>query len=327
MTPRLGWCVVGCGWVARDYVIPALLSARNGRLHAACDCNEKALMALSDGDYLRTTDLAEALAEPGVDAVYVATPNNVHRAVVEAAAAAGRHVLCEKPMASTATDARAMVEACRRAGVTYATAFDQRFHAVHQTLARLVGEGRLGIITQARIHYACWLPSTWASDNWRIDPGRAGGGAMIDLAPHGIDLLEMLLADQWLELRALTQRQVHAYPVDDGAVLMGRFRGGALATLHVGYNCPDAYPRRTLELIGTKARALALDTMGQTPGGMLTLTDAQSGHEVRVLPDDDRSPFVAQLEAFAAAVLHGEPFRFAAGDDIRKCELLEAACH
>lgn len=326
MTPRLGWCVIGCGWVARDYVVPAMLAASNSQLVAACDCNENPLRALPEGDFLRTTDLAEALAAPGVDAVYVATPNHLHRPLVEAAAAAGRHVLCEKPMAPTAADARAMVEACQRAGVTYATAFDQRFHAAHQTLACLVCEGQLGIITQARIHYACWLPPLWTADNWRIDPARAGGGAMIDLAPHGIDLLEMLLADQWQELHALTQRQVHGYPVDDGAVLMGRFRRGALATLHVGYNCPDPYPRRTLELIGTKARGLALDTMGQTPGGTLTLTDADSGSATTVVVENDRSPFIAQLEAFAAAVLGGEPFRFTAEHDLRKSELLEAAC-
>ena len=323
---RLGWLVVGCGWVARDYVIPAIHAAGNGRLVAACDLNEAALSRLPGGDFTRTTDLDEALRASGVEAVYVATPNHAHRAAVEAAAAAGKHVLCEKPMATTAADARAMVAACRRAGVAYATAFDQRFHAAHRALARLVRQGRLGTVTQARVHYACWLPPGWATDNWRADPARAGGGALIDLAPHGLDLLEMLLGDEWAELRALTQRRVHPYPVDDGAVLMGRFRGGALATLHVGYNCPDRYPRRALELIGTEARALALDTMGQTPGGSLTLTDAATGRATPVALDDDRSPFLVQIEAFAAAVSAGAPFPFAAGDDLRKCELLEAAC-
>ena len=321
---RLGWCVVGCGWVARDYAIPAILASRNGRLVAACDRSDTVLSAVPGG-CVRTANLEAALSTPGVQAVYVATPNDAHRAIVEAAAAAGKHVLCEKPMATTGTDARAMVAACRVAGVTYATAFDQRFHAAHRTLARLVKQGRLGTVTQARIHYACWLPPEWATDNWRIDPTRAGGGALIDLAPHGVDLLEMLLGDKWAELHALTQQKVHPYPVDDGAVLMGRFRGGALATLHVGYNCPDAYPRRTLELIGTEARALALDTMGQTPGGTLTLTDA-AGRCVPVPFDDDRSPFLVQLEAFADAVLNRTPFPFAAEDDLRTCELLEAAC-
>ena len=78
-------------------------------------------------------------------------------------------------------------------------------------------------------------------------------------------------------------------------------------------------------MIGTEARALALDTMGQTPGGTLTLTDA-AGRCVPVPLDDDRSPFLVQLEAFADAVLNGVPFPFAADDDLRTCELLEAAC-
>ncbi|MBX9625983.1 MAG: Gfo/Idh/MocA family oxidoreductase [Gemmataceae bacterium] len=323
---RLGWCVVGCGWVARDYVVPAIRASRNGRLVAACDPSDNALSRIAGGDCVRTTELAEALAAPGVGAVYVATPNHAHRAVVESAAAAGKAVLCEKPMATTAAAAAAMVAACERAGVVYATAFDQRFHAAHHALARLVRRGRLGTVTQARVHYACWLPPGWAADNWRADPARAGGGALIDLAPHGVDLLELLLGDEWAELHALTQRRVHPYPVDDGAVLMGRFRSGTLATLHVGYNCPEAFPRRTLELIGTEVRALALDTMGQTPGGSLTLTDAATGRDAAVSLDDDRSPFLVQVEAFAGAVLTGEPFPFPAADDLRRCALLEAAC-
>ncbi len=324
MTDRLGWCVVGCGWVARDYVLPAIIASRNGRLAAVCDRSDAALSQVS-GDPFRTTDLAAAVSAPGVSAVYVATPNHAHRTVVEAAATAGKHVLCEKPMAATAADARAMVAACDRAGVTYATAYDQRFHAAHRQLARLVAAGKLGTVTQARVHYACWLPPDWAADNWRADPARAGGGAVIDLAPHGLDLLEVVLGDEWAELHALTQRRVHAYPVDDGGVLMGRMKSGALATLHVGYNCPDAYPRRTLELIGTAARTVCVDTMGQTPGGTLTLTAAATGSDTAVSLDDDRSPFLVQVEAFADALLTGAAYPFPAARDLRLHELLAAA--
>jgi len=151
---------------------------------------------------------------------------------------------------------------------------------------------------------------------------------LIDLAPHGVDLLEVLLDDEWAELVALRQRQVHRYDVDDGAVLAGRFKGGALATLHVAYNCPENYPRRSLELIGTRARALATDTMGQTPGGRLTLTDAATGRERAVpLPEaEDRSPFATQAEAFAAAALSGWPYPYPADRDLRNFALLEAAC-
>ena len=328
-TPRkLGWALVGCGWVARDYVAPALALARNARLVSLCDLDAEALARMPGDDAVRHTRLEKVLEDPAVEAVYIATPNHVHAAVTEACAAAGKHVFCEKPMAIRPEEGERMVAACQRAGVMYATAFDQRHHAAHRKLRTLVREGALGTVTQARIHYACWLPRDWAPHNWRIDPRQAGGGAMIDLAPHGIDLLEVVLGDEWKSLTALMQRRVHDYPVDDGALLMGKFRGGALGLLQVAYNCPDAYPRRTLEIIGTRARALALNTMGQTPGGTLTLTDAATGVEtpVPLSPEEDRSPFLNQVEAFSACVLEGKSYPFAPERDVRQLHLLTQAC-
>ena len=265
----------------------------------------------------------------GFEAVYIATPNDTHASIVIACARAGKHVLCEKPMATNQRDAARMVAACDEAGVTYATAFDQRFHASHRRLRSLVSEGALGVVTQARIHYACWLPGDWAADNWRVDPRRAGGGALIDLAPHGVDLLEVLLGDDWETLTALLQRKVHPYPVDDGAVLAGRFVGGALATIHVGYNCPDALPRRTLEIVGTRAMAVAINTMGQTPGGTLTLIDASTGVARDVSPpvEGDPGPFAAQAEAFARSILSGVAYPFSGARDLKNFAMLEdAAC-
>jgi len=326
---RLGWGLVGCGWVARDYVAPGIAASGNGRLVAAFAPDPSALGRLiAGGETLACKTLDGLLADPDVDAVYVATPNYHHASIVRACAAAGKHVLCEKPMATNLADARAMVLDCERAGVRYATAFDQRFQGAHRRLAALVADGSLGIVSQARIHYACWLPGDWVPDNWRVDPARAGGGALIDLAPHGVDLLEVVLGDEWAELVGLRQHRVHAYAVDDGAALVGRFRSGALGLIQVGYNCPDVYPRRTLELIGTKARALAVDTMGQTPGGRLTLLDAADGREtvVAIDPEADRSPFEIQAKAFADAILSGRPYPFAPARDLRTFALLEAAC-
>lgn len=321
----LGWAVIGCGWVARDYVVPAIHASRNSRLVAACDRDAQALAALSGDGFKRTRHAVEAITDAAVDAVYIATPNDSHAAVAAAAAAAGKHVLCEKPMAHRSADARAMVADCAAAGVTLATAFDQRFHAAHLAIGELVRRGRLGIIAQVRLHYACWLPRDWSADNWRIDSTRAGGGAVIDLAPHGLDLLETVLGERIEQLVCLTQRRVHDHSVEDGGVLLARLSSGTLASLHVAYNCPEAYPRRTLEVIGTRARAVALDTMGQTAGGTLTLTDAASGHEQRLPVADDRCPFMLQIEAFADAVLQQRPYAHPAEHELRLAVMLEEA--
>ena len=137
-------------------------------------------------------------------------------------------------------------------------------------------------------------------------------GPFIDLAPHGLDLTQFLLGEPLAEAHALFQRRVFPYPVDDGAVLMGRFESGALLSMNVAYNCPDAFPRRTLEVIGTEAMVIAFNTMGQTPGGTLSRVDARTGaaEEITVAPADDLSPFQTQVEAFSRCLLDGAPFPF-----------------
>ncbi len=336
LTAPVQWGIVGCGWVARDYVAPAMANSPTVRLAAVCDSDPAALARIATGatGIARHAGLADFLATPGLEAVYVATPNHLHRPIVEAAARAGKHVLCEKPMATSLADAEAMIAVCQENGVCYATAFDQRFQARHRRLRELVREGRLGPITAVRVHYACWTPADWsppttegAHDNWRIDPARAGGGAFIDLAPHGLDLAQVLLGEPLLETRCLLQRRVFDYPVDDGAALVGRFRSGALLLLNVAYNCPDHFPRRTLELIGTRAMAIAQDTMGQTPGGSLRLVDAAAGTtELVAIPaDEDVSPFSAGIEAFSRCLRSVEPFPFPPEHDLHTMRLLTAA--
>ena len=331
MTRKLGWGVIGTGWVARDYVIPAMLSSSNGDVVALHDPDPSALnRAASLAPNAQAVGSLDAfLAIPGLRAVYVATPNDSHRSLVEAAARSGLAVMCEKPMAATAIDAVAMVAACDAARVPYATAFDQRFHPAHMHLAGLVSDGALGIVTAVRIVYACWVPPGWAADNWRVARGRAGGGALIDLAPHGLDLAATLLGQEIVAVSALGQQLVHDYAdptIEDAAMLLARTSGGVLVQLHVAYNCPETLPRRRLEVIGTKAQAVAIDTMGQTPGGRLSLIDAGDGSTREVeIPDAGRSPFQGQVEAFAECVLAGRQFPFTADADLRLMRLVERA--
>ncbi len=327
----VGWGIVGCGWVARDFMVPALEASPNARLVAACDKDKTALSTLLHlpgfpdvETFSGHLDLDEFLSVTDLEAIYVATPNASHRSIVEQCARAGKHVLCEKPMATSVEDARAIVQACRDAGVQYATAFDQRYHHAHQMLAGLVQGGVLGEVTQVRVHYACWLPRDWSPNNWRINRFEAGGGAGIDLAPHGIDLVSMILHDDWCDLMALQQRQVQGYEVDDGTVLLGRLSRGTLVTMHVGYNCPETFPRRRLELIGTKAMAIATDTMGQTPGGQIQLIHADDGRieDLSRTPEMHVSPFLGQVEAFTRSILERDAFPHDPERDVKNLGLL-----
>jgi 1,5-anhydro-D-fructose reductase (1,5-anhydro-D-mannitol-forming) len=320
-----GWGIAGCGWVARDHALPGLLAA--GADVVALHDRSAGAMARVPGEAARCADLDDFLATPGLDAVYVATPNAAHRPLVEAAAAAGKAVLCEKPLAADLPDAEAVVTACDAADVLLGTAYDQRWHPAHVRLRELLPE--LGTVTAVRIVYCCWLPPDWLtptqvadgapSDNWRADPAVAGGGAALDLAPHGLDLVGTLLGEDVAELHAFVQHRVQDYPVDDGALLHGRTPGGVLVDLHVAYNTPDALPRRRLEVVGTRAMAVAVDTLGQTAGGALSLLAPAP----RDVPFGSGSPFEVQFRAFSAAV-DGDPdaWPYDAGRDLRLHRLL-----
>ncbi len=331
----INWGVAGCGWVARDYAIPAIAASGNGRLVALHDPDPAALEAAMapHAEVARSTSLAAFLATSGLQAVYVAAPNHVHRPLVEAAAAAGHAVLCEKPMALTRADAAAMVAACARHRVFYATAFDQRFHAAHRHAAGMIAAGAVGRVAAVRIVYACWVDAGWSADNWRIDPARAGGGALFDLLPHGLDLVAMLLGEPLSSAVVLGQRRLQDYAgvedacvedgcVEDGAMVVARSASGVLAQFHVAYNCPEFLPRRRLEIIGERGQLTLLDTMGQTPGGTLLLQDSAAPAREVAVPGIDRSPFAAQVEAFGAAVRGERAFGFTAAQDLATMALL-----
>lgn len=336
-----GWGVVGAGWVARDYVLPAIAADPAARLVGVHDRDPAAL----DGLAPTFDDLDALLAAPGLDAVYVATPNHAHAPVVQAVAAAGIPVLCEKPLAHDVPTAEEMVAAT--SGLLAGTAFDQRFHPAHEAIAAMVAAGELGVVTTVRIVYGCWLPSDWATpvgrrsgagtdpeksrrDNWRVDPARAGGGAMIDLAPHGIDLTGRVLGEDLVDLVALTATRVHDYAdpaADDTAVLAGRTASGALLSHHVSFSTADPLPRRRLEVVGTRAQLVAEDTLGQDPGGRLTRIDAATGVAEPVPFDADAGPFVRQLAAFGAAARGEADWPYPLERDLALHALLmEAAC-
>jgi predicted dehydrogenase len=310
------WGIAGFGWVARDHAAPGLRAAGHA-LAAVADPDPEA-RAVAETLGARAFPTLQGLIEARCcDALYVATPNHLHRAAVEAACGAGIPVLCEKPMAATLADAEAMAAAVRRTGTPYGTAFDQRHHPAHEAMRALIREGRIGTPTALRIVYCCWLGPDWCADNWRADPARAGGGALMDLLPHGLDLAQFLLDEALTDIAALKQSRVQDYAVDDGAMAVARGEAGTLCSFHVAYNHPEHLPRRRLEVVGTEGMLLAEDTMGQTPGGRLTL----NGAPVAFSGED---PFARQMAAFARYVAEGTK-DFDIERDIRTARMLHEA--
>jgi predicted dehydrogenase len=221
---------------------------------------------------------AELLAW-GPDAVVVCAENARHRALVELAAGAGAAVLCEKPLATTLADARAMIDACARAGVVLMVAYPVRFSPAFGTLRTAYDAGSLGQVVALTGTNNGRLPT--GSRSWFVDPQQAGGGAMMDHTVHLADLVDCLFAGvPAVSVYAVANQIMHAgeVSVETGGLVSIRYANDVIATFDCSWSRPDSHPTwggLTLQLVGTDGIA-DLDAFGsrvegQTAAGPLWL--------------------------------------------------------
>ncbi len=177
-----------------------------------------------------------------LDAVVVCTENSRHRAIVERAAAAGVHVLCEKPLATTLEDAAAMRAACEAAGIILMTAYPVRFHPGFQELRESVRRGDLGRLLAITGTNNGQAPI--ASRRWFVDPVLAGGGALMDHTVHLADLLDELLDDQPVNVYAQVNRIIHGadVEVETGGLVALTYPDGVVASIDCSWSAPASYP-------------------------------------------------------------------------------------
>ncbi len=278
---KIRWGVIGSGGIARRRTIPeGILPADNAELVSVYSRDARANAAVAREFGAGAAASVDELLREEIDAVYVASPVGAHLDQVLACARAGKHVLCEKPLGLSVAEAETMVTGCREEGVRMGTAFMMRFQAQHRAALGLIREGRLGKPVFGRAQLSCWYPPIVGA--WRQDPAMGGGGSLIDLGGHCIDLLEMFLGPV-RSVTCLVNRTVHAYPVEDSAVVALQFAGGALGTVDVFFCVPDDASPNRLELYGSRGSILASGTIGQEDRGEVGvfLAEVGSGYDAQ----------------------------------------------
>ena len=301
------WGIAGYGWVARDYMAPGIRAAGD-EVVAVCDPSPEARERAAGEGAQAFEALSDMLDACDLDALYVAVPNHLHADAIAEAVPRGIPILCEKPLAQDRAGVDRIAELAATASAPIGVAFDQRHHPAHAEIARRITKGAIGTVTAVRIVYCCWVDPDWSrgtGDNWRAEPSCAGGGAVLDLAPHGIDLAHYLVSEPVEQLGMALQRRVHDYAVEDGGMVLGRTPSGVLFSSHTSYNWPETLPRRRLEIAGTGGVIVASDTMGQDAGGHATLIRADSGESETIAFDTDTTPFARQAAAFRSFVQQG----------------------
>ena len=238
---------------------------------------------------------------PGVDAVFVTTPNACHARDVLAAVAARKPVLCEKPMAMNASECEQMVEAARGAGVLLGVAQIFRFEQSTARLRERIAAGEIGRAVLARAEF-CYLGLNHAR-TWLYNRSVAGGGPIADVGVHCVDALRYILQDEPVRVSATGRSDAHSGDVEASAVLTLEFRRGTLATVPVSTRA--AY-RTPLEFIGEAAVLRAND--GLTVDKPVTLELLRDGQQVSTETVSNHLAYAQQVDSFARAIDGKAPF-------------------
>lgn len=290
------WILVGASTIAAQHMIGAFRGNGDTVAHVVSTTPARAAeFAAEHGIPKHGSDLAAALADPETDAVYISSTNEKHREQALAAIAAGKHVLCEKPLAMTVEEAAEMVRAAQAAGVTFATNHHLRCSGSHRAVRALIEGGRIGRVLSLRIFHAVHLPESLRG--WRIDNPGAGGGVIPDITVHNADVARFLLGEDPATVVAQMTASGMGQGVEDSAMSVWTMPSGAMVFAHESFTHPFA--GSGLEVHGTEGSIFARGVMTQLPLGEIELVTAKGREPV---PFSDHGLYAQGVREFSEAV-------------------------
>lgn len=315
---QLGWGIIGIGNIVKTTMAPAMVDEAECDLVAAVSRDQGRAddFARGFGARFAYTDYDEMLANPEVEAVFIATPNAFHAEQVIAAAEAGKHILCDKPLAINVPDAKRAIEACDRAGVRLGINFHNRHLPWVKDVSTLIREGVIGEIEAVQLQVGSG-PRHY--DNWRADPEIAGLGSVHNVGVHGLDFLRVILGSDPVEVMAMFDADPNTGRVEMLALILIRFENGAL----VQYNCNERLrdPLNDIAIFGSAGRIVGTHfTRSRSDGELTVLTEV--GDTVTRYPAPEAHRL--SLAAFTHAVLNDEAPNASGLDGLRSAQICEA---
>lgn len=319
---ELRWGILSTASIARQKVIPGIQQADRCRVVAIAsrDAARASEVAHQAGIPTAHSSYEALLADPDVDAVYIPLPNHLHAEWTIAAARAGKHVLCEKPLALTSADAEGMVEVCDAQGVRLMEAFMYRLHPSWMAVRELVATGRIGRLVAVQSWY-----SYFNDDPANIRNVRAfGGGALFDIGCYCVNLSRMLFDGEPTRVEASIVRDADS-GVDVLTSGLLEFAAGGVATFTCSTRAEDD---QRVHLYGTQGR-ISIGIPFNIPPDRPTQVYLTMGGDPPVAPHTETitfetaDPYTVEAERFAAAVLDGGPIPVAPADAVANLRVIE----
>ena len=333
---KIKWGVIGCGGIADRRTIPGMMLAENAELVAVMDANLQAAERVKEkyNAQYAFDNIEDLLAIDEIQAVYIASPVFCHKEQAFAAAKAKKHILLEKPMALTSEESKEIAAFCKEQGVKLGVGLMMRFHSYHQEMKKLVAAGKLGDIVSMRGQLTCWYPDI--PGNWRQNKALSGGGALMDMGIHCIDLLQYITGLRAKAVTGFAGTQTFQYNADDSAAIVMKMENGALAMVDANFNIPDAAAKCKLEIYGTKGSIMAEGTISQVEGGEVSVLisddslgyDAAQNREELVpvkLNVELGNMYTKEVESFGLAILNDTEPEITAEDAINVQMIVEQA--
>jgi 1,5-anhydro-D-fructose reductase (1,5-anhydro-D-mannitol-forming) len=304
----LRWGLIGASTIAREWMIEAIREADGEVVAVMSGDPDRAKRFAGENEIATATRSLDALLGSGIDAVYISTTNEHHCAQTLAAAAAGKHVLCEKPLTLNLADARRMVEACKAAGVQMGTNHHLRNAATHRALHAAIKAGHIGKPLFARVFHAVYLPPHL--QGWRIEKPEAGGGVVLDITVHDADTLRFVLGDEPVAVAAMTSRGgMGQSGLEDGVMGVIRFESGLIAQFHDAFT--TRYAATGFEIHGEEGSLIGSDCMTQRPKGEVVLRTKDGERQLSIAHEN---LYLRAVRLFGEAVA-GRGAPSAAGED------------
>ena len=312
MENKVKWGVIGSGGIARRRTIPeGFRNANNAKLAIVYDIDAKVNKDVAEEFDAKAAQSIEDLIKSDVDAVYIASPANMHLDHIIACANGNKHILCEKPLGMTVNEAEKILKECAKNKVLLGTALMMRFLSQHQVALKIIQEGRLGKPVYGRAQLSCWYPPIEGA--WRQDPVSGGGGSLMDMGSHCIDLLEMFFG-RIKSVSCFINNNIHSYISEDSAVVALKFIDGALGSVDTFFCIPDNGSKNVLELYGSRGSIIANGTIGQGSSGEMVAYleevrldyDAQQSRDTAkglVIKPEPVNTYLAEIEEFSSAIL------------------------
>lgn len=333
---KINWGVIGCGGIAFRRTIPGLVLSENSNLVAVMDTNFDAAKTVKSefGAKYAFDNVDDLLAVDEIDAVYIATPVFCHKEQVMKAALAKKHILLEKPMGLTVEDSIEIKELCEKQGVKLGVGLMMRFNNIHQIVREIIADGKLGEIVSMRAQFTCWYPEMEGA--WRQKMALSGGGALMDMGVHCIDLLRFMSGLEAKEIVSLKGNQIFKYEVEDAASVIMKMENGALAYVDAAFNIPDEAAICKLEIYGTGGSVFLEGSLAQDEAGEGTLifTDSNKGYDAQQnrtrvdstkLSGNGGNLYTKEVDAFVDAVINDKTPPITADDAIKAQRIVEAA--